>query len=83
MLFDEVSAQKCKDEILEPIDVVLLMLSESRQQHLFILFILFWLAFQHCENDLAAMKYWLNWNASQNWHLQNKKNTDINKLVKN
>ena len=29
------------------------------------------------------MKYWLNWNASQNWHLQNKKNTDINKSVKN
>ena len=28
------------------------------------------------------MKYWLNWNASQNWHLQNKKNTDINKSVK-
>ena len=27
------------------------------------------------------MKYWLNWNASQNWHLQNKKNTDINKSV--
>ena len=25
------------------------------------------------------MKYWLNWNASQNWHLQNK-NTDINQI---
>ena len=29
------------------------------------------------------MKYWLNWNASQNWHVQNKKNTDINESVKN
>ena len=37
-----------------------------------VLFILFGLAFHQCENDLMAMKYWLNWNASQNWHLQNK-----------
>ena len=29
------------------------------------------------------MKYWLNLNVSQNWQLQNKKNRDINKSVKN
>ena len=29
------------------------------------------------------MKYWLNLNVNKNWELQNKYNTDINKLVKN